>query len=53
MERCGNLLDYDSTRRLRVLVLEKAKFKCLNGNCEHEDFYEKAIQHLPICLSLG
>ena len=52
MAQCGNVLEYVPARMLRVLVLEKAKFKCLNGNCEHEDFYEKAIQHLPICQSL-
>lgn len=50
---CGNVLEYVDARLLKVLVLEKAKFKCLNVNCQHEDIYEKALQHLPICKSLG
>ncbi len=49
---CGKILDYFPDWKIKSLVLEKAKFKCLNGNCEHEDFYEKAIQHLPICKCL-
>ncbi len=50
---CGNVLEYVEARLLKVLTLEQAKFKCLNGNCKHQDFYEKTIQHLPVCKSLG
>ncbi len=30
---CGNVLEYVEARLLKVLTLEQAKFKCLNGNC--------------------
>jgi hypothetical protein len=33
MGRCGNVLEFVEARMLKVLILEKAKFKCLNGNC--------------------